>query len=271
MDHPIVSIIIPTYNRLLFLAELAESLHRQTFRDFEVILVNDGGESVDIIKELYPDLKIRIIDMGENSNQVLARNAGVMKANGKYIMLMDDDDLLVPAHIENMLHEIQDGDLVYSDVEIVHFQWKNKIRIPVSRSLFAYEFDLDAMRRFSTFVPSGCLYRSQLHQMEGLFDPKVLHYWDWDFFLRIAGRHRVKRAPAAGVLYDFSDTHNNQSKNLDSRRYYLDKLSEKHHLGQLPVEDFQKLLNEPEVKQRKADSKILWDGKPFISKLGLRP
>lgn len=268
---PLVSIIIPTYNRQMYIAELVESLNRQTFRDFEVIIVNDGGERVDIIKELYPEMVIRIFDMGENSNQVHARNTGVMKAKGKFIMLIDDDDLLVPDHIETMLNEIKDCDLVYSDVEIVHYQWQNHVRIPVSRSLFAYKFDPVAMRRFSTFVPSGCLYRSQLHQTEGLFDTEVLHYWDWDFFLRIAGRHRVKRVPIAGVLYDFSDSNQNQSKNLDSRRYYLNKLSEKHHLGQLPIEDFQTLLKEPDVKQRKAESNIVWDGQPFVSKLGLLP
>ena len=170
MCKPFVSIIIPTYNRLLFLAELVESLSRQTFQDFEVIIINDCGERVDIIKDLYPNLHIVIIEMGKNSTHVYARNKGVMNAKGEFIMLIDDDDLLVPTHIETMLKEITDYDLIYSDVEIVNYQLKNSVRLPINRLLFAYQLDLKAMRSFSTFVPSGCLYRSALHKKVGLFD-----------------------------------------------------------------------------------------------------
>lgn len=271
MGKPFVSIIIPTYNRLLSLAELVESLSRQTFQEFEVIIINDCGERVDIIKDLYPNLNLVIIEMGKNSKHVYARNKGVMNAKGEFIMLIDDDDLLVPTHIETMLKEIADYDLIYSDVEIVNYQLKNSVRLPVKRLLFAYKLDLKAMRSFSTFVPSGCLYRSGLHKKVGLFDPEVHNYWDWDFFLRVSDNYRVNRIPTAGVLYDFSDSNRNQSKDLSSsRKIYLDKLSEKHNLGPLPTENFFTLLNQPAVQQRKAESKIVWDGEPFTSKLALK-
>lgn len=184
-------------------------------------------------------------------------------------MLIDDDDLIVPTHMETMVNAIQGYDLVYSDVEIVNFQLKNGVRIPANRFMFAYEMDLEAMKRFSTFVSSGCLYRREIHNELGVFDPEVHNYWDWDFFLRVSEKHRVKRVPVAGVLYDFSDANNNQSKNHSStsRRYYLDMLSKKHNLGVVPTKNFFLLLEEPEVKQRKTESKIIWDGEPFISKL----
>lgn len=171
MYKPLVSIIIPTYNRLFSLAELVESLSRQTFQDFEVLIINDGGEHVEQVKTLYPDLNISIINMEKNSKHVHARNRGVMSAIGEFIMLIDDDDLLVPTHIDTMLKEISGYDLVYSDVEIINYQHVKGIRIPVNRFLFAYELDLMAMRKFSTFVASGCLYRSSIHRTIGLFDP----------------------------------------------------------------------------------------------------
>jgi glycosyltransferase involved in cell wall biosynthesis len=263
----LISIIIPTYNRLLPLAELMESLDRQSLQDFEIIIVNDCGGQVDILKDVYPNLNMTIIDLEKNSGHVQARNEGIRSSKGELILLMDDDDLLVPSHLENMIREIEDTDLVYSDVEIVHYRWEKNIRVPVERSLFAYELDLEAMRRFSSFVPSGCLYRKELHQKIGLFDAEVHNYWDWDFFLRVSDRFRVKRVASAGVLYDFSDSNNNQSKNADTRRVFLNRLSEKHQLGYLPVKNFQQLLGEAEVMKRKAESKILWDGKPFISRL----
>lgn len=264
-----VSIIIPTYNRLLSLGELVESLSRQTFQDFEVIIINDCGEPINIIKDLYPNLNIGIIEMEQKLNHVHARNCGAMAVQGEFIMLIDDDDLIVPTHIDTMLKEIQDFDLVYSDVEIINYQPVNNIRIPKSRLLFAYELDIKAMRSFSTFVPSGYLYRRSLHHTIGQFDVEVHNYWDWDFFLRVSDKHQVNRVPSAGVLYDFSDSGNNQSKDLLSRKFYLDRLSEKHKLGNLPCENFFTLLNKPEVKERKAESQLLWDGKPVISRLAM--
>jgi glycosyltransferase involved in cell wall biosynthesis len=267
MDKPLISIVIATYNRPLLLAELVESLSRQTFKNFEVIIVNDYGESVDRVKAMYNDLDIKIIEMEKNSKHVLARNTGIQQAKGEWVMLIDDDDLLVPTHIETMVKESKDYDLLYSDVEIVRFELKNQKRIPVERRLFAYEMDLQGMRKFSTFVSSGCLYRKEIHHQMGLFDPAVHNYWDWDFFLRVVEQFRVKRVAVAGVLYDFSDFNNNQSKDLESRKFYLNRLCEKHNLGELPSKNFFLLLEEPEVKQRQAESKVLWDGKSFVSRL----
>jgi glycosyltransferase involved in cell wall biosynthesis len=270
VKSPFVSVIIPTYNRLLTLAELMESLTRQTYQNFEVIIVNDAGEKVDRVKEAYSNLDIHVINLEKNSGHVHSRNAGIEQAKGELIMLMDDDDLLVPEHLERMLSAMGDYDLVFADVEIVHFETENRVRFPKERFLFAYELDLEAMRSFSTFVSTGCIYRKAIHERIGLFDPGVHNYWDWDFFLRVSDTFKVNRVPIAGGLYDFSETHNNQSKNLSERRRgFLDKLSEKHQLGWLPQSNFFLLLEQPEVKKRKAESEILWDGKPFISRLAL--
>ncbi|NMH72116.1 glycosyltransferase family 2 protein [Bacillus sp. RO2] len=264
---PLVSIIIPTYNRLTMLSELMEALVLQTRKDFEVIVVNDGGERVDSLKEYYPELDLTIIDLTENVKHVQARNIGVSFAKGEFIMLIDDDDLIVPTHLETMLEKIKDVDLVYSDVEIVQYVKKNGIREATGRHLFAYELDLPAMRKYSTFVPSGSLYRSYLHDRIGKFDPQMKNYWDWDFFLRVAEKFSVARSEVAGVLYDFSAENSNQSKDLTSMRFYLDRLSEKHSLGHLPTKNFWLLLEEPQVKKRESPSKIIWDGMPFISRL----
>lgn len=186
MSNPFVSIIVPTYNRLNHLMELMESFRRQTFQDFEVILINDGGERVNLLKDMFPSLRISILNMLSNVKHVRARNKGVSMAKGSWILLMDDDDLLVPSHIETMVQESMGFDLLYSDAEIVKYETRNKKRYPLTRKLFAYELDLAAMRQFSTYIPFGSLYRRSLHEKIGLFEPYVHNYWDWDFFLRIS-------------------------------------------------------------------------------------
>jgi len=265
--YPAVSVLIPTYNRLLSLAELMESLYRQTFRDFEVIIVNDGGEDVEPIKALYPELDIRVITTRQNQKHVHARNLGLKYARGRFVMLCDDDDLLISSHLENMMNEIRGYDLVYSDVEIVEYEVRNNIRMPVNRHLFAYRHELEAMKKFSTFVASGCLYRRSIHKRIGYFDTEVYCYWDWDFFLRVSESFRVKRVPSAGVLYAFSRNGDNESGDLNYMSVYLDKLSAKHNLGPLPTKNFFLLLEEPEMRAREAESLVIWDGQPMVSRM----
>jgi glycosyltransferase involved in cell wall biosynthesis len=270
LSHPLLSIVIPTYNRAAALCELLESIYQQEITDLEVIIVNDFGENMSFVQDLYPELAITVIEMESNQKHVKARNRGLEAARGEYIMLCDDDDLLVKGHIARMLKEISDADLVYSDVEIFDYELRDGSRHPTKRFVFAYEHDLAAMRKFSTFVASGCMYRHSVQDDLGPFDHEMYHYWDWDFFLRAAEVFRIKRIPVASALYAFSNVGDNMSGDLEDMRPYLDKLSVKHGLGQLPTKNFFLLLEEPEVASRKAESELVWDGKPIVSRLLLK-
>lgn len=266
---PLVSIVTPTYNRLGELGELLEALNRQTYKHLQIVIANDNGASVLPVCSLYPELDIRVVDLESNRKHVAARNRGLAEATGELVMPCDDDDLLVPTHIETMVRELESSgcDMVYSDAEIVEFVRVDGIRAPVGRLAFAYEHDLPAMRRFSTFVPSGSLYRRSVHETIGLFDEDVYHYWDWDFFLRVSDRFEVRRVPVAGVLYAFSQSgESNLSGRLEDMRPYLNRLSAKHGLGDLPTKNFFLLLEEPGVKNRRAETMIVWDGQPFRSR-----
>ncbi|MCP6680834.1 glycosyltransferase family 2 protein [Bacillus nakamurai] len=263
-----ISIVIVTYNRIPALCELLESISKQTLKPFEVIIVNDAGEPVHHVKQLYADLPIQVIDLEQNAGHVLARNAGVKAASGDGIMLCDDDDFITPGHMERMAAELADADFVHSDAEIVSFEERDGTRYPLSRKPFAYTADYEDMRVFSTYVPSGSMYRRFLHDTLGYFDPSVHNYWDWDFYLRAAKDYRVKRVPCASVIYAFSEAGGNQSADLGAKRkQYLDRLSEKHGLGELPTKNFAVLLEEPDMKRREAPTDIVWDGKPVYSRL----
>ncbi len=267
--EPLISVITPTYNRPVALCEMIECLLRQSFIDFECIIVNDAGDSIDWVKNLYPELNITIINQPINGKHCRARNAALEWAKGTYILLCDDDDLLLPDHMKRMLEEINKVpcDLVYCDAEIVDYDTRGNSRIPLSRLLFAYELDLQGMREFSTFIPSGCLYRKQIHKVIGTFDEDIYHYWDWDFFLRVSELYQVKRVPVASVLYAFSSsTGDNLSAETDQMRPYLDKLSAKHDLGSLPTKNFYLLLEEEGVKKRLSRTEVIWDGAPIVSR-----
>lgn len=103
MGFPEISIIIPVYNAGSFLRESLDSVFRQSFSDFEIILVNDGStdESSDIINDYQTQYqnKVRVLSQG-NSGQSTARNEGLRLASGKYIAFIDADDLITDDYLE---------------------------------------------------------------------------------------------------------------------------------------------------------------------------
>jgi glycosyltransferase involved in cell wall biosynthesis len=104
---PKFSIIIPTYNRKELLKERAlKSLLNQTYKDFEVIVINDGGEDVSDVIEEYKDkgLDIKYISYKGNKGPSYARNRGLEIAQGEWIGFLDDDDEYFPTALETFDH-----------------------------------------------------------------------------------------------------------------------------------------------------------------------
>ena len=120
-NNPEISVIVPVYNAEKHLDRCMDSILAQTFRDYEVILVNDGSTdgSGDLCKK-YAALDSRIIYIEkENGGAGSARNAGIEKARGKYLAFPDSDDRFDPSMYEELykLAESGDYDVVFSGVD----------------------------------------------------------------------------------------------------------------------------------------------------------
>lgn len=96
-----ISIVVPVYNCEKFIAETINSVLKQTYEAYELILVNDCSKdgSVDIIKS-FKDSRIRLIEQPTNQGAYAARNRGVNEARGRYIAFLDADDLWEPSKLE---------------------------------------------------------------------------------------------------------------------------------------------------------------------------
>lgn len=235
---PLVSIVVPVYRREAELTELLESLSVQTFQQFEVLLMNnEGPPKQHLLAPFLNQMDVRIIEVGEN-HHVRARNRGILEAQGEFILLIDDDDLLMPAHIEEGLRELQTTDFVFTDAELFRFEWKGGRRAVTEWEPFAYDFDRERMRQDSTFIPSGTMYRKTIHDAIGLFDEEVYNYWDWDFILRVMERFKISHPDRATVLYAFNGTDNLSAKQDDARRRYFDYFCEKHSLTGMEMKNF---------------------------------
>jgi glycosyltransferase involved in cell wall biosynthesis len=115
---PLVSVIIPTYNRPVFLRRAVRSVLKQTFSDLEIIVINDGGDDPRILVPELENKKVKFINLDTNRERSVARNIGIDRSSGKYIAYLDDDDMFYPNHISILtrtLNENRSFKIVYSD------------------------------------------------------------------------------------------------------------------------------------------------------------
>ena len=107
--NPLVSVVMPVYNAERFVAESIESILRQTFTDFEFIIVDDGStdRTPEIVRS-FTDERIRYERFEENCGFIDALEYGIKKANGKWIARMDADDISFPQRLEKQIHFLND-------------------------------------------------------------------------------------------------------------------------------------------------------------------
>ena len=112
-EQPQVSIIVPVYNVENYIERCLNSLVNQTFKDIEIITINDGStdKSLELInKYVKEDIRVSVIDLGDEGVSY-CRNLGIEKANGKYIMFVDSDDWIDFSMVEVMYKKAEENKL----------------------------------------------------------------------------------------------------------------------------------------------------------------
>lgn len=117
-----ISVIVPIYNAALYVEKCVESILNQSFKDFELLLVDDRGvdNSMEIVAQVlarYPDASARIITQPFNKGVSSARNVGTLAATGQYIYYIDSDDFMAPYALELLINASgsEGADVVYGD------------------------------------------------------------------------------------------------------------------------------------------------------------
>ena len=196
---PSVSVIIPTYNRADFLAEAVDSVLGQTWKDLEVIVVDDGStdESQEILRR-YGD-RVRFFYQ-ENEGPSSARNLGASRARGQFLAFLDSDDVWEPNKLDAQMAFLRS----HPDVRMVccggYVLGKSRRRrTPIARDLSGDLFLRLYLRSFIN-TSSVVLARECFFEV-GPFDPMMRTAEDYDFWLRVAHRFRIGylKAPLVGI------------------------------------------------------------------------
>lgn len=190
-NSPMVSVIIPTYNRPEMLKDALMSVLSQTYNSFEIIVVNDAGKDVaEVIDSLNSEGKIIYLQHKDNRGLPAARNMGLKAARGKYIAYLDDDDIYYPDHLEtlvSLLETEQNYKVAYTDSNYVFQERITDRYVTVSKKVL-YSQDFDRQRLLvSNFIPVlNLMHRKDLIDRAGLFDEKLGAHEDWDMWLRFS-------------------------------------------------------------------------------------
>jgi glycosyltransferase involved in cell wall biosynthesis len=185
--NPLVSVIMPAYNAAEYIAEAIESVLIQNYRNFELIIVDDG--STDNTKEIvasFKDDKIKYF-YKNNGGPSGARNLAIKKAKGQYIMPLDADDMMTPDFITRHLSEFEkhpDVDLVYSDVLLIDknstpIRIMNKPEYQDRRYLIR-----DLFRAGHPIVPFRLGIKRSVFEKIGFYDESLLVGEDYDMMRR---------------------------------------------------------------------------------------
>lgn len=224
--NPVISIIIPAYNRAWIIKEAIDSVLAQNFYNFELIVVDDG--STDNTREVlvsYGD-KIKLIRQN-NRGVSAARNNGILSSNGYYIAFLDSDDIWLPGKLETQFEFFQNNpDALICQTEEIWI--KNGKRMnPGKRHKKVSGFFFEKSLKLCLVSPSAVMMKKSLFDMVGLFDESLLACEDYDMWLRTNCRYPVFLIDTPLII---------------KRGGHDDQLSAMHSLDKYRIQSIHKLL-----------------------------
>ena len=181
---PVISVIVPCYNQGKYLAETLNSIIKQTFTNWECIIVNDG--SSDCTTETansfcVKDSRFHYIEQ-QNQGLALARNNGIKASVGKYILPLDADDLIDPTYIEKAIKHFQE----HPDTSIVYCR---------AQLFGAVNQDWDLPQyNYESFIWMNCIFCSAVFKRADYdktigYNPNMIYgFEDWDLWLSILSK-----------------------------------------------------------------------------------
>jgi len=217
MSLPLISVVIPTHNRPVLLAEALASVRAQTFRNYEVIVVSNG--ETDDMGRASREAAVGCVYLElDHGNVSVARNAGIDRARGEWIAFLDDDDLWLPTKLERQVAEAQrtGADMIACDFVEVYSDGREIIRRP--RLFKGWSYVKALSHQCWQAAPSGVMVRKRVFDKVGGFDPNQRCCEDNDVWRRVSWRHSIHQVDE--VLFRYRQDHANLASRKRTSYYY---------------------------------------------------
>lgn len=246
-----ISVIIPTYGSPIFLERCIESVLIQTFKDLELIIIDDNNPDTEdrirtellVNKFLLRDTRVIYKKHDKNKNGAAARNTGFAVAKGKYISLLDSDDEYMPDRLQKCYDKMEAAPQtvagVYTGCEFRRLGNMYHTHIDVKDGNFIVE-TLACKFMFCTgsniFVRKGVV--DELHG----FDEAFLRHQDYEFLVRVFEKYTLKAIPEVLVIKN-NENFNlpNLEKQIAIKEQYIEKF--KYIIGTLPQKDINYIMH----------------------------
>ena len=195
MNNPLISFLVPSHNKGSWLADCLWSIFSQTYKPIEIVICDNGStdQSLDIIHYFsrVPGLITIIADRAMGSAWALQRC--LERASGEWIIKLDADDIVTPAHAENMIKEAikSKADMIFGD--FVTFQRESEIEIRTTMDTIFYKCQVG--------LCSAIIRKSAADDIGG-FDESMTFSEDWEFIIRMIKSGKVvAKGSKTGYIY----------------------------------------------------------------------
>lgn len=226
---PTVSIIIPTYNRAHLLGRAIQSVLNQTYKDFELIVVDDGStDNTEQIVRSFSDERIRYVRHKKNKGVAAARNTGIKTARGEYMAFQDSDDEWLPEKLEKQTGifetALPEVGVVYTGVH--RLKNNRKAYIPSSGITQKEGYIFSSLLKGNFISTPAALVKKECFQRAGMFDERFPSAEDRELFIRISKYYQFRCIDEPLVIaYHQPDS---ISANQSARVRALELIYEKH-------------------------------------------
>jgi len=227
-DVPLVSFVIPTYDRTDLLRTAVKSALGQTLQVFEVILITDGSPpaTMAVVEEFSSDPRVSIFNYPVSSgNAVRGRNKGILEARGRYIAFLDSDDIAAPDRLEVCLPILESGkaDVVYGAWRALFDGTREVDRLAHGQEVHSPDCDLAMLEKICVPCQSTVMVRRDMLLRTGFLKPRMQYREDHELWARLA-YHGAQFKSVPHVLTDLRLHAGNNELNFKGNDSYWETL-----------------------------------------------
>lgn len=240
MRNPLVSIVLPTWNRSHLLEQALTDILRQTYKNFEIIMADDGStdDTPQVVAQLLKkinDPRIRFIRSEKHVGGAAIRRMAMQEAKGEYIASQDDDDLWESAFLEDQVHNLESLPKEYGLSYVSYWRClseKKKVLMPpknmspLSGNLYGGPLLKNNYFPFQTGV-----FRREVLETVGYPDDELFALSDWDMWIRIAKKYKIAHIDKPLFTWNYTPKSNTRDPKkiwlvINARKRILEKFKE---------------------------------------------